>query len=49
MASGGLSSLDDHAALRTLVPEGVEGAIVGTALSAGAFTIDEALEVAGRP
>ncbi|MFE5776979.1 bifunctional 1-(5-phosphoribosyl)-5-((5-phosphoribosylamino)methylideneamino)imidazole-4-carboxamide isomerase/phosphoribosylanthranilate isomerase PriA [Brachybacterium sp. NPDC056505] len=49
VASGGISSLDDLAALRTLVPEGVEGAIVGKALYAGAFTLPEALEVAGRP
>jgi 1-(5-phosphoribosyl)-5-[(5-phosphoribosylamino)methylideneamino] imidazole-4-carboxamide isomerase/N-(5'phosphoribosyl)anthranilate isomerase len=49
VASGGISSLDDLAALRTLVAEGVEGAIVGKALYAGAFTLPEALEVAGRP
>ncbi|MDO5661719.1 MAG: bifunctional 1-(5-phosphoribosyl)-5-((5-phosphoribosylamino)methylideneamino)imidazole-4-carboxamide isomerase/phosphoribosylanthranilate isomerase PriA [Brachybacterium sp.] len=49
VASGGVSSLDDIAALRTLVPAGVEGAIVGKALYAGAFTLPEALEVAGRP
>ncbi|MDM4762539.1 bifunctional 1-(5-phosphoribosyl)-5-((5-phosphoribosylamino)methylideneamino)imidazole-4-carboxamide isomerase/phosphoribosylanthranilate isomerase PriA [Galbitalea sp. SE-J8] len=48
IASGGVSSLDDLAALRTLVSEGVEGAIVGKALYAGAFTLVEALEVAGR-
>lgn len=49
VASGGVSSLDDLAALRTLVPHGLEGAIVGKALYAGAFTLAEALEVAGRP
>ena len=32
-----------------LVPEGVEGAIVGSALYAGAFTLPEAIDVAGRP
>lgn len=48
VASGGVSSLDDLAALRTLVPLGVEGAIVGKALYAGAFTLPEALDVAGR-
>ena len=42
------SSLDDIAALRDLVPLGVEGAIVGKALYAGAFTLAEALDVAGR-
>ncbi|GGG44869.1 1-(5-phosphoribosyl)-5-[(5-phosphoribosylamino) methylideneamino] imidazole-4-carboxamide isomerase [Kocuria dechangensis] len=49
VASGGISSLDDLAALRTLVPSGVEGAIVGKALYAGRFTLQEALDVAGRP
>lgn len=47
VASGGVSSLDDLAALRTLVPDGVEGAIVGKALYAGAFTLEDALKVAG--
>jgi phosphoribosylanthranilate isomerase len=46
VASGGVSSLDDIAALRSLVPLGVEGAIVGKALYAGAFTLPEALAVA---
>lgn len=49
VASGGISSLDDLAALRDLVPLGVEGAIVGKALYAGAFTLPQALDVAGRP
>ncbi|WP_058235588.1 bifunctional 1-(5-phosphoribosyl)-5-((5-phosphoribosylamino)methylideneamino)imidazole-4-carboxamide isomerase/phosphoribosylanthranilate isomerase PriA [Devriesea agamarum] len=49
IASGGVSNLEDLAALRTLVPAGVEGSIVGKALYAGAFTLDEAFEVAGRP
>ncbi|NYF16411.1 1-(5-phosphoribosyl)-5-[(5-phosphoribosylamino)methylideneamino] imidazole-4-carboxamide isomerase/N-(5'phosphoribosyl)anthranilate isomerase [Microbacterium sp. AK009] len=48
VASGGVSSLDDIAALRELVPLGVEGAIVGKALYAGAFTLREALDVAGH-
>ena len=47
VASGGVSSLDDIRALRSLVEVGVEGAIVGKALYAGAFTLDEALAVAG--
>jgi 1-(5-phosphoribosyl)-5-[(5-phosphoribosylamino)methylideneamino] imidazole-4-carboxamide isomerase/N-(5'phosphoribosyl)anthranilate isomerase len=47
VASGGISSLDDIAALRALVPLGVEGAIVGKALYAKAFTLAEALVVAG--
>jgi len=44
VASGGVSSLADLAAIATLVPEGVEGAIVGKALYAGAFTLEEALQ-----
>ena len=43
VASGGVSSLDDLRALAALVPAGVEGAIVGKALYAGAFTLPEAL------
>jgi phosphoribosyl isomerase A len=46
VASGGVSSLDDLRALASLVPIGVEGAIVGKALYAGAFTLQEALAVA---
>ena len=48
VASGGISSLEDIAALRELVAVGVEGAIVGKALYAGKFTLPEALDVAGR-
>ncbi|HEX7835717.1 MAG TPA: bifunctional 1-(5-phosphoribosyl)-5-((5-phosphoribosylamino)methylideneamino)imidazole-4-carboxamide isomerase/phosphoribosylanthranilate isomerase PriA [Pseudolysinimonas sp.] len=48
IASGGISSLDDIVALRELVPHGLEGAIVGKALHAGAFTLPAALDVAGR-
>jgi phosphoribosyl isomerase A len=48
VASGGISSLADLEALRALVPLGVEGAIVGKALYSGAFTLPEALDVAGR-
>jgi 1-(5-phosphoribosyl)-5-[(5-phosphoribosylamino)methylideneamino] imidazole-4-carboxamide isomerase/N-(5'phosphoribosyl)anthranilate isomerase len=47
VASGGISSLDDIAALRELVADGLEGAIVGKALYAGKFTLAEALDVAG--
>lgn len=46
IASGGVASLDDIAALRTLVPHGLEGAIVGKALYTGAFTLAEAIDVA---
>ena len=45
VASGGISSLADIAALSALNSIGVEGAIVGKALYAGAFTLEEALEV----
>ena len=48
VASGGISSLDDIAALRELVPLGLEGAILGKALYAGAFTLVEAWDVAGH-
>jgi 1-(5-phosphoribosyl)-5-[(5-phosphoribosylamino)methylideneamino] imidazole-4-carboxamide isomerase/N-(5'phosphoribosyl)anthranilate isomerase len=43
IASGGVSSVDDLRALATLAADGVEGAIVGKALYAGAFTLPEAL------
>jgi 1-(5-phosphoribosyl)-5-[(5-phosphoribosylamino)methylideneamino] imidazole-4-carboxamide isomerase/N-(5'phosphoribosyl)anthranilate isomerase len=48
VASGGVSSLDDLRALATLVPDGVEGAIVGKALYSGAFTLAEALAAVSR-
>ncbi len=43
VASGGVSSLADLRALAGLTGVGVEGAIVGKALYAGAFTLPEAL------
>ncbi len=43
VASGGITTLGDLRALRDLVPLGVEGAIVGTALYVGNFTIADAL------
>ena len=46
IASGGIATLDNLRDLRGLVDEGVEGAIIGTALYAGRFTIEEALAVA---
>jgi phosphoribosyl isomerase A len=45
IASGGISSLEDIAALSSLRSIGVEGAIVGKALYAGAFTLEQALEL----
>jgi phosphoribosylanthranilate isomerase len=44
IASGGVSTLDDLRALATLEAAGVEGAIAGTALYTGAFTVAEALD-----
>jgi 1-(5-phosphoribosyl)-5-[(5-phosphoribosylamino)methylideneamino] imidazole-4-carboxamide isomerase/N-(5'phosphoribosyl)anthranilate isomerase len=46
VASGGISSLADIKALKELVSVGVEGAIMGKALYAGAFTLSDALKVA---
>jgi phosphoribosyl isomerase A len=43
IASGGVSSVADLVALAALSRDGVEGAIVGKALYAGAFTLPEAL------
>jgi len=43
VASGGVSSLADLRAIAALTGAGVEGAIVGKALYAGAFTLPEAL------
>ena len=43
IASGGVSTLDDIRALRELMSIGIEGSIVGKALYAGAFTLEEAL------
>ncbi|GAB3115468.1 bifunctional 1-(5-phosphoribosyl)-5-((5-phosphoribosylamino) methylidenea mino)imidazole-4-carboxamide isomerase/phosphoribosylanthranilate isomerase PriA [Janibacter alkaliphilus] len=49
VASGGVTTVDDVTALRGLVPEGVEGAIIGSALYKGTVTLGEALDAAGRP
>ncbi len=46
IASGGIATLDDIAAIRDLVDIGVEGAILGKALFAGAFALGDALSVA---
>ena len=48
VASGGISSLADIESLMALNAMGVEGAIVGKALYAGAFTLQEALELTKR-
>ena len=49
VASGGVSTLEDIRVIRGLVADGVEGAIIGSALYQGAFTLPDALDVAGRP
>jgi phosphoribosyl isomerase A len=48
VASGGVSTLDDLRAIRGLIEIGVEGAIVGKALYAGAFTLEQALDVSSK-
>ncbi len=48
VASGGISNLSDIANLAALTSLGIEGAIVGKALYAGAFTVGEALKVASK-
>lgn len=47
IASGGVATLSDLVALRELVSQGLEGTIAGKALYAGAFTLEQAIEVAG--
>jgi phosphoribosylformimino-5-aminoimidazole carboxamide ribonucleotide (ProFAR) isomerase len=49
VARGGISSLADLTALSGLVGRGVEGAIIGTALYVGSFTLPEALAVTRGP
>lgn len=48
VASGGISTLNDILALRELVPLGLEGAILGKALYANRFTLEQALEISGK-
>jgi phosphoribosylformimino-5-aminoimidazole carboxamide ribotide isomerase len=47
IASGGVSSLEDLAALRKLTDDGVSGAIVGKAIYEGRFSVKTALEAGG--
>lgn len=49
IASGGVATLDDLRALAAIAPLGVEGAIVGKALYARAFTLPEALAAVQEP
>jgi 1-(5-phosphoribosyl)-5-[(5-phosphoribosylamino)methylideneamino] imidazole-4-carboxamide isomerase/N-(5'phosphoribosyl)anthranilate isomerase len=48
VASGGIASLDDIAALCQLVSSGLEGAILGKALYAKRFTLEKALELVSK-
>ena len=48
IASGGISTLEDISALRQLVPLGLEGAILGKALYAKRFSLEQALELSGK-
>jgi len=48
VASGGISSLDDISKFCQLVPDGLEGTILGKALYAKRFTLEQALELAGK-
>lgn len=49
IASGGVSQLQDLEQLRELTVVGVEGAIVGKALYAGAFSLSDAIKIAYEP
>jgi phosphoribosylanthranilate isomerase len=48
VASGGITALADLEALQGMVGQGVEGAIVGTALYEGRFTLEDALALTGH-
>lgn len=48
VASGGVSSLEDIRNLREMVSAGLEGAILGKALYTRNFTLQQALEAAGK-
>jgi 1-(5-phosphoribosyl)-5-[(5-phosphoribosylamino)methylideneamino] imidazole-4-carboxamide isomerase/N-(5'phosphoribosyl)anthranilate isomerase len=49
VASGGITELADLEALQGLLDDGVEGAIVGTALYEGRFTLEDALALTRPP
>ncbi|MGL4305156.1 MAG: bifunctional 1-(5-phosphoribosyl)-5-((5-phosphoribosylamino)methylideneamino)imidazole-4-carboxamide isomerase/phosphoribosylanthranilate isomerase PriA [Mycobacteriaceae bacterium] len=48
IASGGVSTIADLEAIATLVPQGIEGAIVGKALYARRFTLVDALAAVSK-
>ena len=47
-ASGGVSSLEDIRRLKARETDGIEGCIIGKALYAGAFSLSDALKIAGE-
>ena len=47
VASGGVASLADLVKLRSVVPSGLEGVVLGKALYVGNFSFEQALEAAG--
>ena len=47
VASGGVASLADLVKLRSMVPYGLEGVVLGKALYVGNFSFEQALEAAG--
>lgn len=47
VASGGVASLADLVKLRSMVPSGLEGVVLGKALYVGNFSFEQALEAAG--
>ena len=47
VASGGVASLADLVKLRSMVPHGLEGVVLGKALYVGNFSFEQALEAAG--
>lgn len=49
VASGGVTELADIHAIQELVTDGVEGAVIGTALYEGRFTLEDALAVTRSP
>ena len=49
VASGGIGNLADVLTLAEMVPLGVEGAIIGSALYRGRFTLAEALQATLSP
>ena len=49
VASGGVTTAQDVRRLAAMIPQGVEGVIIGTALYVGSLTLSEALAAACQP